>query len=113
MRWLIPLCLSLAIVGLGCSTNQLQDAQKVVHFVAYPSDANGVIVIPQLTDANSAAILAIAADVEKILSANPTASDNLDTIINITAPIVASYGGWSGLAAIIAYNIYQSRKRKK
>ena len=115
MRIIIALLITLwACLALsGCDTNQLQTTQKVVHFVAYP-DVNGTIVMPPVTDPNSAAILAIAADVEKIINSKPaTSSDTLDKVIDIAVPVVASYGGWSGLAAIIAWNIWSGRKKKR
>jgi len=73
----------------------------------------GLQTAPVPMDVNSPTVIAIAADVERILDAQNKPSDTFDDILNVTVPIAASYGGWSGLAALVAWQVYQNRKKKK
>jgi hypothetical protein len=109
MKRLIFLCLPI-IMQAGCS---LQETQKAVHFVAYPADVNGVPVVLNPHDPNVRAYQAIKADILKILDTPVKPSDYLDKGIDIAAPAVGLYGGWGGLAGMIAWDVYRARKRKK
>jgi hypothetical protein len=90
----------------GCSTEQLQQTQAMTHSIAYPADVNVVVFDPN--DPNSAAVMQITENIEKILvDKHPV----VDALINTMLPIAGTYGGWAGFAAMVAAAIYNRKKK--
>jgi hypothetical protein len=109
MRLILFVVCILILFAAGCSTEQLHTTQAITHSIAYPVDSNGMIIIDP-NDPNAMAVAQIVADVEKILASKSSYTG--ETVINTVAPIVGTFGGWTGFAAMIALAIYNSRKKK-